>query len=295
MIPGVVAVAIALLAGVAGAAQAAGTNDTKQAPPAPKAQAPAASGKTEPAAPVVQSRRDKVSYAFGADLARDLKRQSVEINTDLVVRALTDSLAGRKLIMTDEEVAATLNQFAAEQKEDYQHARMMVADKNKKASETFVAENVKKEGIVTLPSGLQYKVLKRGNGRTPSLEDYVVCNYKGALLDGTEIDGSYKRKEPTILPVKGVIPGLMQALQLMPVGSKWQVFIPPPLAYGEKIVGGVGPNAMLIFEVELLSIKDKTQIAQESQSAEKKQSAGGQQSAGGVQGGVSKSQAFSPR
>jgi len=133
----------------------------------------------------------------------------------------------------------------------------MIGDKNRKAAETFVADNVKKDGVVTLPSGLQYKVLKKGSGKTPAPDDTVVCNYRGTLLDGTEIDSSYKRKEPSALPVKGVIAGLTEALELMPVGSKWQVFVPPTLAYGDKIVAGIGPNAMLIFELELLSIKDK--------------------------------------
>ncbi len=260
-----VGIAVALIAGAAGAQQAARANAAAQAATAPKTQATAAvapvlSGKLESAEPTIQSHRDKVSYAFGADLARDLKRRSAEINPDLVARALDDSLAGKKLIMTDEEVTATLNQFAAEQKQDYQHARAMIGEKNRKAAETFVADNVKKDGVVTLPSGLQYKVLKKGSGKTPARDDTVVCNYRGTLLDGTEIDSSYKRKEPSTLPVKGVITGLTEALEIMPVGSKWQVFVPPTLAYGDKIVAGVGPNAMLIFELELLSIKDRAPI-----------------------------------
>jgi FKBP-type peptidyl-prolyl cis-trans isomerase FklB len=250
-----VGIAAALIAGTAGAQQAARANAATQA-----ATAPVVSDKVESAGPTIESRRDKVSYAFGADLARDLKRSNAEINPDLVVRALSDSLAGRKLIMTDDEVTATLSQFAADQKQDYQHAKVMVGEKNRKAAETFVADNVKKEGVVTLPSGLQYKVLKKGSGNTPAPDDNVVCNYRGTLLDGTEIDSSYKRKEPSTLPVKGVIAGLTEALELMPVGSKWQVFVPPTLAYGDKIVAGFGPNAMLIFELELLSIKDKPQM-----------------------------------
>ena len=262
MIRGAMAVAIALLAGAAGAVQAAGTTPAAAAAPTPKAQAaaPAASNKVESAGPTIQSHRDKVSYAFGADLARDLKRKDAQFNPDLVLRALSDSLAGRKLIMTDEEVTATLTRFAAEEKQDFQHARTMIADKNRKAAEEFVAQNVKQEGVVTLPSGLQYKILKKGDGKTPALEDHVICNYRGTLIDGTEIDSSYNRKEPSTLPVKGVIAGLAEALQLMPVGSKWQVFVPPALAYGDKIVAGIGPNAMLIFDLELLSIKDKPQI-----------------------------------
>ncbi len=257
-----VAVAMALTVCTAGAAPVAEGNAAPEAAPASEAQAetPAPSDNLESAGPTIQSRKDKVSYAFGADLARDLKRKTAEINPDLVLRALSDSLAGRKLIMTDEEVTATLTRFAAEEKQDFQHARTMIADKNRKAAEEFVAQNVKQEGVVTLPSGLQYKILKKGDGKTPALEDHVICNYRGTLIDGTEIDSSYNRKEPSTLPVKGVIAGLAEALQLMPVGSKWQVFVPPALAYGDKIVAGIGPNAMLIFDLELLSIKDKPQI-----------------------------------
>jgi FKBP-type peptidyl-prolyl cis-trans isomerase len=181
------------------------------------------------------------------------------------MRALTDTLAGKSLIMTDEEVAATVKTFDAEQKQDLQHAVMMVAERNKKAGEAFFAENAKKEGVITLPSGLQYKMLKKGDGKIPTLDDVVACNYTGKLVDGTEIDSSYKRKEPTLVPVKGVIPGWTQALQLMPVGSKWEMYIPSQLAYGEKGTPAFGPNTTLIFQVELLSIKDKTPVADSSQ------------------------------
>jgi FKBP-type peptidyl-prolyl cis-trans isomerase len=133
----------------------------------------------------------------------------------------------------------------------------MLSEKNKKAGQALFAENLKKEDVVTLPSGLQYKVLKQGDGRKPTLEDTVVCQYRGTLLDGTEFDSSYKRNQPATVPVKGVIKGWSEALQGMPVGSKWQLFIPPQLAYGERIVGGIAPNATLIFEIELLSIQDK--------------------------------------
>ncbi len=259
IIPGVVAaVALALLAGSAGADQAAGTNDPAAAP---EAEAPAASGKTEAAAPVIQSRKDKISYAFGIDLARSLQRQKDGLNVDLLMRALTDALAGKSLIMTDEEVASTVKTVDAEQKQDLQHAVTMVAERNRKAGETFFAENAKKPGVITLPSGLQYKMLKKGDGKIPTLDDVVACNYTGKLVDGTEIDSSYKRQEPTLVPVKGVIPGWTQALQLMPVGSKWEMYIPPQLAYGEKGTPAFGPNTTLIFQVELLSIKDKTPVA----------------------------------
>jgi FKBP-type peptidyl-prolyl cis-trans isomerase FklB len=131
----------------------------------------------------------------------------------------------------------------------------LLAEKNKKAGEAFLAENQKKEGVVTLPSGLQYKILKAGDGKKPTLDDTVVCHYRGALLDGTEFYNSYKRNQPMTIQVKGVIKGWTEALQLMPVGSKWQLFVPPNLAYGELGSGPIGPNSTLIDEVELLSIK----------------------------------------
>ena len=251
-----------LFVGTAAAQQAPAVNPAPQetlvAKPEPEA---AASSKTEQAQPTFESRKDKVSYAFGVDLARDLTRQKESLNVDLLMRALTDALAGKTLNMTDDEVTATLKTVEAEQKQDFAHARMMIAQKNRKAVEAFVAENVKKEGVITLPSGLQYKILKQGEGKMPTADDFVVCQYTGTLIDGSEFDSTYKRGQPATLPVKGVMPGWTQALQLMPVGSKWQIFIPPHLAFGEKEVPGIGTNAMLIFEVELLSIQDKPQSA----------------------------------
>jgi FKBP-type peptidyl-prolyl cis-trans isomerase FklB len=131
---------------------------------------------------------------------------------------------------------------------------------NKKQGDAFLAANKGKEGVVTLPSGLQYKILSAGTGPKPATSDSVVCNYRGTLIDGTEFDSSYKRGQPATFPVGGVIKGWTEALQLMPVGSKWQLFVPSELAYGERGTGAdIGPNAVLIFEVELLSIQDKDQ------------------------------------
>lgn len=126
---------------------------------------------------------------------------------------------------------------------------------NKKTEETFLIENAKKEGVVTPPRGLQYQILKKGDGKTPRLKDKVACNYRATFLDGTEFNGSYKRNEPTTVPVKGLIKGLSEALQLMPAGSKGQLFVPPQLVHGERSVCGTGPNAVVLFEVKLLSIQ----------------------------------------
>ena len=132
------------------------------------------------------------------------------------------------------------------------------AEVNKKEGDAFLAANKTKDGVVTLPSGLQYKILTQGTGPKPTPTDSVVCNYKGTLLNGTEFDSSYKRGQPATFPVGGVIKGWTEALQLMPVGSKWQLFVPSDLAYGQRGPGGgIGPNSTLVFEVELISIKSK--------------------------------------
>ena len=140
------------------------------------------------------------------------------------------------------------------------HAEVMntLGEKNKKEGEVFLAENKKKEGVTTLPSGLQYKVIKAGTGKKPKSTDTVTVNYRGTLIDGTEFDSSYRRGEPASFGVSGVIPGWTEAMQLMQEGAKWQVVVPPNLAYGEKGAGpNIGPNATLIFEIELISIQEK--------------------------------------
>jgi FKBP-type peptidyl-prolyl cis-trans isomerase len=216
---------------------------------------------TQPENASFKNEKEKLSYALGVDLARKLKWQRISVDEDVLTTALKDTLAGNKVRLSDEEVAQTLKAFEEDQKRDFEHAKTMMSEKNRRAGEELFAANLKKPDVVTLPSGLQYKILKRGDGKKPTLEDQVVCQYKGALLDGTEFDSSDKKKEPATLPVKGLIKGWSEALQLMAVGSKWQLFVPPQLAYGEKIVGGIGPNATLVFEVELLSIQDKPQTA----------------------------------
>jgi len=133
----------------------------------------------------------------------------------------------------------------------------VLGEKNKKEGEAFLAENKKKEGVKTLPSGLQYRVIKEGTGKSPKAADTVVCNYRGTLIDGTEFDSSYKRGEPATFPLNQIIPGWTEALQLMKEGAKWQLFIPANLAYGEQSTGIIGPNSVLIFEIELISVKDK--------------------------------------
>jgi len=205
---------------------------------------------------VLKTEQDKINYGIGVGVARNLMRQGIEVDLEMVIRGLRDSLSGGKLLMTEEELEKTMITFQAEMTQKQALAAKVTGEKNKKEGEAFLAENQKKEGVTTLPSGLQYKVLKAGEGKKPTVNDTVVCNYRGTFIDGTEFDSSYKRNQPATFAVKGVIKGWTEALQLMAIGSKWQLFIPSNLGYGDKgALPGIGPNAVLIFEVELLGIK----------------------------------------
>ncbi|HEY2545654.1 MAG TPA: FKBP-type peptidyl-prolyl cis-trans isomerase, partial [Candidatus Acidoferrum sp.] len=170
--------------------------------------------------------------------------------------------AGNKSLLTDDEVKATMTALQADLRKRQEQKMQVLGDSNKAAGDAFRAENKTKDGVVALPSGLQYKILKEGTGPKPTATDTVICNYKGTLLDNTEFDSSYKRGQPATFPVSGVIKGWTEALQLMPVGSKWQLVIPSDLAYGARggPGGGIGPNATLVFEVELMSIQPKADL-----------------------------------
>ena len=217
------------------------------------AQDAAAPGQTAPA-----TQKDKVSYGIGVQVAKTLKAQGIDINPDLLVKGLRDALSGQKLLMSDEDLNTTMAALQKEVGEKQMAEKAKEADVNKKAGDAFLAENSKKDGVVSLPSGLQYKILKPAEGKKPTDADTVSCNYRGTLIDGKEFDSSYKRGQPASFPVGGVIKGWTEALQLMPVGSKWQLFIPADLAYGDRQAGpDITPGSMLIFEVELLSIQPK--------------------------------------
>ena len=204
----------------------------------------------------LQTAKEKQSYSIGADIGSKLKSQSIDIDTDLFSQGLKDAFSGGKLLLTEQEMKDTLTALQKELMEKQAERNKQLGEKNKKEGEAFLSENKKKEGVKTLPSGLQYKVIKEGTGKTPKAEDTVVTNYRGTLIDGTEFDSSLKRGQPATFPVKGVIPGWTEALQLMKEGSKWELFIPSNLAYGERGAGGtIGPNAALIFEIELISVK----------------------------------------
>lgn len=207
---------------------------------------------------VLKDQKDKVSYSMGINIGSNLKRQSVDINPDALIQGVKDALSGGKTLMTEQEVNETIMTFQKEMIAKQQARLKELGEKNKKEGEAFLAENKKKEGVITLPSGLQYKVIKEGDGKIPKLTDTVTIHYRGTLIDGTEFDSSYKRGQPATFPIKGIIAGFSEALQLMKVGSKWQLFIPSNLAYGERGAGDdIGPNTTLIFEIELISIKEE--------------------------------------
>lgn len=193
---------------------------------------------------------DKLSYALGMSMASNMKQSGLDcINVDDFASAIKSVFNGEKMQMTPEEAQNAINEFFAKQKTE-------VMSKNKKAGEEFLAQNKSKEGVQTTASGLQYKVLVAGTGAKPKATDTVDCHYEGRLIDGTVFDSSYRRGQSAQFPVNGVIPGWVEALQMMPVGSKWQLYIPSDLAYGEYGAGEtIEPNSTLIFDVELLGIK----------------------------------------
>jgi FKBP-type peptidyl-prolyl cis-trans isomerase FklB len=193
--------------------------------------------------------KEQSSYAIGIDIGRGMKSQGLEVDSAMLAKGLADGLGGGKSLLSDKELQATLIQLKRD-------AAANLADKNKKEGAAFLAENKKKEGVKTTASGLQYKALRDGKGATPRATDIVTTHYRGTFLDGTEFDSSYRRNEPTKFPCNRVIKGWTEALQMMKVGDKWQLFIPSELAYGEQGMGeDIPPNATLVFELELLDTK----------------------------------------
>jgi FKBP-type peptidyl-prolyl cis-trans isomerase len=208
-------------------------------------------------ASALKGEKEKVSYAVGLNLGIQLRTQAIDIDADLVTQGLRDALFAGKPLLSEQEVRGVLNnlQSAMKRKQVALHGEMVM--RNRKEGEAFLAENKARDGIVALESGLQYKILKAGDGKKPTADDTVVCHYRGTFIDGTEFDSSYKHNQPATFRVNKVIKGWTEALQLMPVGSKWQLFIPSNLAYGQRGTGrGIGPNTTLVFEVDLISIED---------------------------------------
>lgn len=236
---------------------------SSQNPPAKTTKPPAAKTGTatakKPAVLTLNTQKDKASYAIGLNMGQQMRKDSVDIDPSILLRGMKDGLAGGKTLMTDDDVKAAMDALRADLRAKQEAKLQQEAVDNKKAGEDFLAENKTKDGVVTLPSGLQYKVLVAGTGPKPTPADTVVCNYKGSFLNNTEFDSSYKRGKPSTFPVTGIVKGWTEALQLMPVGSKWQLFIPPDLAYGERGRPGIGPNSTLVFEVELVSIEPKVE------------------------------------
>jgi FKBP-type peptidyl-prolyl cis-trans isomerase FklB len=203
----------------------------------------------------ITDEEDKINYTIGFRLGGDFKRQGVEIKSEMLIKGLEDAMSGTTPRMTEEEMRTALTALQQRAAAVKQARVQQQLTENLKAAESFLAENASREGVETLASGLQYKVLVEGSGNSPQKTDKVTVHYRGTLIDGTEFDSSYSRNKPATFGVGGVIPGWTEALQLMQTGDKWQLFIPPELAYGERGAGNkIPPNSLLIFEVELISI-----------------------------------------
>lgn len=199
--------------------------------------------------------KDSVSYAIGLDVGTTFKRQEITVNYDAFIQGMKDAADSGKRMMNEEQIAKTMMAFQQQMMAQAQEKMKGALEKNKKEGEAFLAENKKQPGVVTTASGLQYKVITMGKGPKPKASNEVTVHYRGTLLNGTEFDNSYKRGEPVTFPCGGVIKGWTEVLQLMPVGSKWQVWVPSDLGYGERSAGQIGPNSTLVFDVELLAIK----------------------------------------
>jgi len=222
---------------------------------APAAQAPA---KTEQTKPSTMTDKEKTSYSIGLNIGINLHEQEVTVDTATLMKGIQDGLTDAKPALSEAEIRNSLMTLQKQVTDRQEAKKKEVATKNQSDADAFLASNKAKPGVVTLPSGLQYKVITEGKGPKPVATDTVTTNYKGTFLDGKQFDSSYDRGEPAQFQVNGVIPAWTEALQLMPVGSKWQLFVPPKLAYGENgFQNVIPPNSALLFEVELISIQPK--------------------------------------
>jgi len=224
----------------------------------PQPSSPAPKSQAAPSDSPLKTQKDKISYALGMNIGNGLRRNAIDVDLNTMLQGIKDGASAAKPLMTEDEMRAALTAFQQEMQAKAIAQMQLAAAKNKQEGDAFLAANKAKEGVVTLPSGLQYKIITPGAGPKPTPADTVVCNYRGTLVDGTEFDSSYKRGQATTFGVGRVIKGWTEALQLMPVGSKWQLFIPADLAYGmQPPTEDIPPNATLIFDVELLSIQGK--------------------------------------
>ena len=207
---------------------------------------------------VLETEKDKQSYAIGLNVGKSLHRDSIDVDPQIVLKGIEDALADGQILLTDDQIKEVLTDLQTQVRQRQEEKRQALAERSEGGRSIPGCQRHQRGGDHPA-SGLQYKVLVAGTGPKPTATDTVVCNYRGTLLDNTEFDSSYKRNQPATFPVTGVIKGWTEALQLMPTGSKWQLFIPPDLAYGDRGQGPIGPNSTLIFEVELLSIEPKAQ------------------------------------
>lgn len=231
-----------------------------KAPTTPPAKASATASQAKPPAAAqgqgLKTAKEKNSYAIGMEMGKGLKSQGIDLDSAVLIQGLKDALTDAKPQLTEEELKQVITALQQDMRQKQMQAQEAAAAENKAKGDAFLAENQKKEGVTVLPDGLQYKVLTAGAGKKPVESDTVLCNYKGTFIDGQEFDSSAQAGKPVPFEVKNVIPGFREVLQLMPVGSKWQVVIPSQLAYGERGAGGViGPNSTLVFEIEVVSIE----------------------------------------
>ena len=203
----------------------------------------------------LESLKEKISYIIGRDMVQNLSQQGIEVEAGAFSKGLEDALAGRESVLSQAETKQAMMQLQQQVNQRQQKAGQEKGGANREAGEAFLAQNKEKEGVVTLPSGLQYQIIKEGTGASPTRTDKVTTHYHGTLLDGTVFDSSYERGQPATFPVNGVIAGWTEALQLMKEGAKWRLFIPSELAYGSRGAGqDIGPDTTLIFDVELISV-----------------------------------------
>jgi len=215
------------------------------------------SGSNTGKAQALDTLEQKASYSFGVDVATGLKKQNIKLDIDALNRGIADAYSGSELALSDDDRLQAKTTFQAQIRESMLKEQAKIGEDNLAKGKAFLAENAKKPGVITTESGLQYKIITTGDGKQPKDTDTVTTHYQGTLIDGREFDSSYKRDKPASFPVKGVIKGWTEALQLMHVGDKWQLFIPPELAYGAtKRSELIEANSTLIFEIELLGIKE---------------------------------------
>jgi FKBP-type peptidyl-prolyl cis-trans isomerase FklB len=210
----------------------------------------------------LKEQKEKISYSYGMNIGSNLKAREIEIDYDVLLQGIKDSMEGKTPLLTEQEARQVLTAFQTEQRVKLEAKRKEQGIKNKAEGEKFLAENKTKPGVITTSSGLQYKILTEGTGPTPKTNDTVTVNYRGTFIDGTEFDSSYKRGQPASFSVNGVIKGWTEALSMMKVGSKWQLFVPSELGYKEFGKGNIPPNTTLLFETELVGIKPVAQPPQ---------------------------------